>query len=181
MIIWSQLEKGYRWQRNPTRAWNPTSSPQTTSLDSAATWLEAKWAESIHVCVKTHSPSMLDLGQRADRQWNVNVCMLTNSTALWMGFVITPHHACCIGPVSSPSIPHPPTLLLSALHFSLSLPIFPHLSPSWAIMWSHYLTPCCSRVQLTKTARGPSCGKDSVGTQHTCHPPPNNSSLSLSN
>ena len=69
---------------------------------------------------------MLDLGQRADRQWNVNVCMLTNSTALWMGFVITPHHACCIGPVPGP---RSFSLSLSLSHpASLSLPISPSLT-----------------------------------------------------
>lgn len=135
MIIWSQLEKGYRRQRNPTRAWNLTSSPQTTSLDSATatTWLEAKWAKSIHVCGKTHSHSMLDLGHGADRQWNVNVCMLTNSTALWMGFVITPHHACCIGPVSgpnpSPSLHLSPSLSAFLLPSTLSTPPHPPISP----------------------------------------------------
>lgn len=86
-----------------------------------------------------------------------------------MGFVITPHHACCIAPVPGPpsfsrfsiSSRFPPSPLPPPTHVSNS-----HHGASWAIMWSHYLTPCCSRVQLTKTARGPSCGKDSVGTQH---------------
>lgn len=69
----------------------------------------------------TNTHNMLDLGHRVDRQWNVNVCMLTNSTALWMGFAITPHHACRIGPV-----PGPPILLpLSISPLSLFLTTMP--------------------------------------------------------
>lgn len=67
-------------------------------------------------------------------------------------------------PRSSPSL-HPPPL-------PPSVSPLPYRGASWAIMWSHYLTPRCSRVQLTKTASGPSCGKDSLGTQHTFQPPP---------
>ena len=153
--------KGIQAAGKTTSSRIPTSPPQTASPDSAvvATWLE-KHPCVFGVCVRV----VLDSGQGADRQWNVNVCMLTNSTALWMGFVITPHHACCIGLVPGPLI---------FLHLTLSLSsVFPlsHHGASWAIMWSHYLTPRCSRVQLTKTARGSSCGKDSVDTQHTFHP-----------
>lgn len=66
---------------------NLTSPPLTASLDSAATRLQAKKKkekkeENVFMCAEnTPFPSMLDLGHRADRQWNANVCMLTNSTA----------------------------------------------------------------------------------------------------
>lgn len=86
---------------------------------------------SVCVCENKHTPThnMLDLGQGADRQWNVNVCMLTNSTALWMGFVITPHHA-CIGPV-----PGPPILLPVSLSLSQFLPLSPQ-----CLMGNHVVT-----------------------------------------
>lgn len=164
MITWSRLEKGYRRRRNPTSSWNLTSSPQTAGWDSAAVCYLVGAGNGRTRALAARSIWVMEL---TDSGMWMCVCWQTplhSEWGLWLHLIM--RAASLLSPASlSP-------------HFSLS-----YHTASWAIMWSHYLTPRRSRVQLTKTARGPSCGKDSVGTQHTFSPPPQpthpyNSSLS---
>lgn len=128
----------------------------------------------------TPFPSMLDLGHRADRQWNANVCMLTNSTAPWMGFVITPHHACCIGPVSPPPPFSPP-----ALHFSF-LFFHPPPPPSFSPLAVVPLGQSCGHTTWLLAAQECSWQKqpeaphvEKIQSAH-CNPPPTTLTAPLS-
>lgn len=170
MNIWSQLEKGYQWQQIPTRAshWDFLTTTHKQDGVTVPTWLEAKWIESILVCsggekhTQTQPACSIWVIELTDSGMWMCVCWQTPlhpEWGLWLHLIM--RVASALSPCSL-RFPSPPSFSLALA--SLSLPLSSHHGASWAIMWSHYLTPRCSRVQLTKTARGPSCGKDSVGT-----------------